>query len=301
MVCACDAVCPRRQAAAPPQLEILVSSGRRKSATTVDIEAHGKFDHWPVQAWVDRPGVTLAPKEEKGKFAATVAADAMPGVYWLRFYDAEGATPPCPLLLAHLPEVNRTRAQQLAGQAARACWRRRSSSTAGCSARETSTRSRSGWKKARLSWPKSRRIACLASPVDAVLEVVSTDGFVLARNDDDQELDPRIVFTAPKSGVYLVRIFGFPAAPNSTIALAGEEAVCVSIDALPSTGFWIILCRWPSRPKTQQVEAHGWNLPAEARQLSRGSCPTRSRRCSFIRSWQTRSSADRTPSVDRGR
>ena len=34
-----------------------------------------------------------------------------------------------------------------------------------------------------------------------------------------------LVFAAPKSGLYLVRTFGFPATPNSTIALAGENIV----------------------------------------------------------------------------
>ena len=61
----------------------------------------------------------------------------------------------------------------------------------------------------------------LGSPMDAVLQVVSPDGFVLAQNDDDIGRDPRIVFEAPSAGTYIVRLFAFPAKPDSSIRFAG--------------------------------------------------------------------------------
>ena len=64
----------------------------------------------------------------------------------------------------------------------------------------------------------------LGSPMDAVLQVVSTDGFVLAQNDDDVGRDPRIVFEAPAAGTYIVRLFAFPATPDSSIRFAGGSA-----------------------------------------------------------------------------
>ena len=61
----------------------------------------------------------------------------------------------------------------------------------------------------------------LGSPMDAVLQVVSPEGLVLAQNDDDVGRDPRIVFEAPSTGTYIVRLFAFPAKPDSSIRFAG--------------------------------------------------------------------------------
>ncbi len=64
----------------------------------------------------------------------------------------------------------------------------------------------------------------LGSPMDAVLQVVSADGFVLAQNDDTVGRDPRIVFEAPASADYIVRLFAFPSTPGTEIRFAGGDA-----------------------------------------------------------------------------
>ena len=61
----------------------------------------------------------------------------------------------------------------------------------------------------------------LKSPMDAVLQIASAEGFLLAQADDSPGLDPRLVFTAPEAGDYFVRIFAFPETPNSSIRYAG--------------------------------------------------------------------------------
>ena len=45
------------------------------------------------------------PRRRKGKFKVAVAKDAVPGVYWLRAYNAEGASGLRPFLVGTLPEV----------------------------------------------------------------------------------------------------------------------------------------------------------------------------------------------------
>ena len=50
--------------------------------------------------------------------------------------------------------------------------------------------------------------------MDAVLQVVSAKGFVLAQNNDAVGRDPRIVFEAPTTGTYIVRLFAFPSTPE---------------------------------------------------------------------------------------
>ena len=64
----------------------------------------------------------------------------------------------------------------------------------------------------------------LGSPMDAVLQVVSPAGFVLAQNDDAVGRDPRIIFEAPARGTYIVRLFAFPSTPDSSIRFAGGDA-----------------------------------------------------------------------------
>ena len=107
----------------------------------------------------------------------------------------------------------------------------------------------------------------LASPLDAVVEIVSSTGFVLARNDDDQGIDPRILFIAPQTGVYLVRTFGFPAAPDSSIALAGGDAFLYRLTVTVG-GFLDYTLPLAVASPTQQVQPAGWNLPTEIQYLT---------------------------------
>lgn len=250
--------------AAPPQLKHFFPAGAQVGKT-VDIEAHGKFDSWPVQAWVDRPGLTLSPKETKGALAVTVAANATPGVYWLRLYGAEGTSSPAPLVVGSLPETNEqepndspAKSQKLASPNVIVNGRLQRQGDVDTFAVRV--------EKGQTLAAEIEAHRTLASPLDAVLEVVSPDGFVLAHNDDDQGMDPRIVFTVPANGIYLVRTFGFPATPNSTIALAGDDALVYRL-TMTVDGFLDYSLPLAVTAENQQVEAHGWNLPEETRRL----------------------------------
>ena len=58
-----------------------------------------------MQVWADRPGLTATCEKDKGKLKIEVAADAVPGVYWLRLADGEGASALRPFVVGTLPEV----------------------------------------------------------------------------------------------------------------------------------------------------------------------------------------------------
>ena len=108
--------------------------------------------------------------------------------------------------------------------------------------------------------------------MDAVLQVVSADGFVLAQNDDDVGRDPRIVFEAPAAGTYIVRLFAFPATPDSSIRFAGGSAFVYRL-TLTTGGF--LDHAFPlavGRDGPRAVEAIGWNIPEDSHE------PCRSRR-----------------------
>ena len=171
------------------------SGGQR--GTTIEVTAAGNFPKWPVQAWVDRPGLTLTPGD-KGKLTVSIAADAAAGVYWIRLPDADGSAAPRPFIVGTLPEVNEQEPNNRPAEAQPV------SSAVVVNGRfgangdvdmfavdleqgQTLVASLSGHES-------------LGSPMDSVLEIVSTRGDVLAFNHDQHGLDPQIEFTAPSDG-----------------------------------------------------------------------------------------------------
>src|SRR5262245_17444600 len=90
--------------AAPPKINYFFPVGAQRGQTAT-ITASGEFSGWPVQIWADRPGLTATCEKDKGKLKVEVAADAAPGVYWLRRADGEGAAALKPFVVGALPEV----------------------------------------------------------------------------------------------------------------------------------------------------------------------------------------------------
>src|SRR5262249_13745056 len=91
-------------AAAPPSLTSMFPAGASQG-NTVSVTAAGSFARWPVRAWVSTAGIQIKPDKDRGRFIVTVAADAAPGVHWVRLYDDQGATSLRPFFVGTLPEV----------------------------------------------------------------------------------------------------------------------------------------------------------------------------------------------------
>ena len=104
----------------------------------------------------------------------------------------------------------------------------------------------------------------IGSPIDAILQVATPDGFVVAENHDAVGLDPHLAFEASKSGKYIVRVFGFPSAPNSTIGFAGAATYVYRLTI--TTGPFIANAGPLSAPLSSdaKVAVQGWNLPDNA-------------------------------------
>ena len=56
-----------------------------------------------VPVWASGTGISVEPTKTQGKFKVTVAKDAVPGVYWLRAYNADGASGLRPFIVGMLP------------------------------------------------------------------------------------------------------------------------------------------------------------------------------------------------------
>lgn len=205
--------------AKPPTLTGLFPPGAARGQS-LTVTMSGTFDHWPTSCWVDGDGLSVKAGEKRGELAVQVADDARPGVRWVRVHDEEGSSALRPFLIGTLPEViesepNDDPRRPQAIDPARATVNGRLAKRGdvdGYSVHLERGRTLTADLEA------GRR---LGSPMDAVLQVVSAKGFVLAQNNDAVGDDPRIVFEAPETASYIVRVFAFPSKPDSTIRFAG--------------------------------------------------------------------------------
>lgn len=244
--------------AAGPELRSLMPAGGQRGAT-IEVAAAGNFPKWPVQAWIDRPGLTLTPGE-KGKLTVSIAPDAAAGEYWIRLADPDGAAAPRPFIVGTLAEVgeqepnNRPMQAQPVGSAVVVNGRFGENGDVDVFAVDLE---QGQTLVASLSGHES-----LGSPMDSVLEIVSMRGGVLAFNHDQRGLDPRLEFTAPSKARYLVRAFAFPSVPNSTIAFAGSDQYVYRLTLTTKT---FVDYPWPlavTRGRPTSLELFGWNIPA---------------------------------------
>jgi hypothetical protein len=244
--------------AAPPEAKYLYPAGAARGGS-VEVTAAGNFAAWPVSAWVNRPGITVVPAADKGKFAVSVAEDAVPGVYWVRLYNGEGSAAPLPFIVGTLPELSEQEPNDLPAKA--------QSLPNATSTINGRLEKRGDVDTFALSLSQGQTLVAavsahetLGSPMDAVLQVVSPRGGVLEQNDDERGLDPVLTFTAPAAGVYLLRTFAFPAAPDASISYAGGEAFVYRL-TLTTGGFLDgALPLALSRTQPTELTAYGWNL-----------------------------------------
>ncbi len=261
----CVLAVPNCTQAAPPTVTYLLPAGAQRG-TTAAVSAGGTFERWPVQAWTDGKGVEVKAAKDKGKLSVTVAADAAPGVYWVRLYDEQGASALRPFVVGTLPEVqeqepNDDPAKPQVLEAASVTVNGRLEKAGDVDGYAVKLRK----GQTLVASMDANRV--LGSPMDGVLQVVSAAGFVLAQNNDDHGLDPQIVFTAPADGTFVVRAFAFPAEPDSTIRFAGGDNYVYRL-TLTTGGFAdhaFPLAVPHDNPS--EVQLVGWNIPDAAKRV----------------------------------
>ena len=248
----------------PPSLQYLFPPGGQQGQT-VEVSCSGSFPRWPVGAWSDRPGIKIeAIADKKQKLSVTIDQGAECGLCFVRIYDAQGATTIRPFAVGSLPEATEQEPND---------------SPEKPHALKTSTVINGKLNKAgdvdhfSIALKEGQTLVASAvanttfnSPMDAVLQICDPRGFVLTHNDDERGLDPLTAYRAPGDGLYLVRIFAFPSAPNSTIGFAGAETY---VYRLTLTSGAVVDHAFPlavERGKPAELSFHGWNLPAELRQ-----------------------------------
>ena len=251
--------------AAPPAQTSLFPGGMQRG-TTIEVTASGTFDKWPVQAWTSNRDMKFVASKEKGTFTVTASADLSPDVYWIRLYDNSGATGLRPFLVSSMREIpetepnDETRNAPFVELPAVVNGKLAKTGDVDC----FSVKLKKG--QSLISSIEAHRT--LRSPMDCILQLVTPDGTVLAENHDYRGLDPRLVFTAPRTETYVVRLFAFPSNPDSSIRFFGSD-LCVyrltlSTDAFvdfatPFAAEWGHDC---------QLSLSGWNVPSPTIRLT---------------------------------
>lgn len=205
--------------AAPPDVKSLFPMGAGLGTTT-EIAAGGKLNQPGTSVWCSESSLKFEIPEKGDTFKVTVPEDTTPGLHWVRFANAEGATSLLPFVvgstLAEIKEVEPNnevaKAQKLDGPVV-ANGKLGASGDVDLFAISV--------KKGQTLVAAADANWRLAAPVDMVMQVLRPNGTVAAQNDDDHGFDPLIAIPITQDGIWFVRVFGFPAKPNSSIRFAG--------------------------------------------------------------------------------
>ena len=256
--------------AAPPSVGYLNPAGGQVGQK-IDVTVDKTLGTAPVSVWTSAPDLTVVIPEKpvKGKekqFSIQIDAKARPGLYWLRFHNAEGASGIRPFLVGTLPEQPETEPNNDLAHAQK--YKQPSVTING-------VLSKSGdvdtyqvvLKKGETLIASLTANEQLGSPMDGVLQILNHRGTVLSLIDDTLWFDPRIVYTAPAEGTYYIRIFSFPADPNSTIRFAGSAAYIyrLTLTTGPFVDHSLPLAYHYETPKPVTLE--GWNLTGSLKSL----------------------------------
>ena len=231
------------------------------AGSSVVVKAEGSFPRWPVRVWTDRTGTTWKPLEEKGGFEVAIAAEESVGVHRVRLHDDREAGPLLRFVVGRVAETVEVEPNDRPQEP---------QPVATLPVTINGVLEKPGDVDAfgvRLEAGQTL-VASLdahrgpGSPIDAVLEMVDDRGGYVARNLDAHGLDPRIVCTAARAGRFVVRVYAFPAEPNSTIGLSGGADHVYRL-SLTTGGF--VAAALPAavpRSATTPLVPLGWNLPA---------------------------------------
>ena len=243
--------------AAPPDVKWVFPTGVQ-IGQKVTVKVSGKINQPGTEVWCDNPNITFEIPEKDNDLIISSSSDAIPGLYWLRFFNAEGATAQVPFVLGRLPEVMEAEPNNEIVKAQRID--RSSVINAKLAERGDVDVYAVKLKQGQTLVADMDANWRLGFPVDPVMQILSSSGAVIEQVDDDRGFDPLIAFTAPADGTWLVRVFGFPATPNSSIQFAGGSDYVYRLTL--TTQAYGNHCV-PSAVQSggvMQVKVSGWNL-----------------------------------------
>ncbi len=252
--------------AAPPILTGVFPAGGQQG-TSVKSTLYGGFPEWPVQIWTNSTDITIESNKTSGVLDFKISPRATPGPKLFRLFNKDGASAVKSFWVGNIPEIeeiepNNTSAKpQMVGTGPILI-----NGKLGIDGDTDSFA---------IDAKKGQTIVAhllgnhgLESPMDAVLQIVSPEGFILAENHDRFSLDPFISFNVLSSGLYRVRVFAFPSTPDTTIRFSGSFSYIyrLTITTGPYLDHVFPLAYQISKPQSFQIR--GWNLSKNLTNIS---------------------------------
>ncbi|MBX3439392.1 MAG: pre-peptidase C-terminal domain-containing protein [Planctomycetaceae bacterium] len=235
-----------------------IQAGQNATVTLI-----GKSGSEPLEVWTSNDDVVLRPTDKSSEWILTAAADAPPGLRWVRLFNAEGASKRLPVMVGSVNEMTEVEPNDAVPEAHDVALLPTTINGKLAKSGDVDTFAvplTAG--QTLIASVDAHRL--LGSPMAPVLQLLSPRGFVIEQNDDHHGNDPRIVFTALQTGTHYLRLFAFPSDPNSTIAFAGGDAYVYRLTL--TTGPFVDHMAPPSlsREHNAASSVRGWNLPEDA-------------------------------------
>jgi hypothetical protein len=243
--------------AAPPDVKWVFPTGGQ-IGQKVTVKVSGKINQPGTEVWCNNSAVTFEIPDKDNDLVISSSADARAGLYWLRFFNAEGATAQMPFVLGRLPEVVEAEPNNDVGKAQAIDQSTVVNAKLGAAGdvdvyAVTLKKGQTLVAQIDANWR-------LGFPVDPIMQVLSANGTVIEQVDDDHGFDPMIAFEAPVDGTWLVRVFGFPAKPNSTIRFAGGADYVYRLTLTTGPVANHVVPAAVQRGHETSVKLVGWNL-----------------------------------------
>ncbi|RBP39114.1 hypothetical protein DES53_110138 [Roseimicrobium gellanilyticum] len=204
-----------------PTLQALFPAGGQVGSTFT-IAASGKLDD-KATLWTETPGLTLTPSGKKREWNVSLSAETKPGLYLIHAVNEDGASEPRWFSVGTLPEITESEPND--------AWEKpqvlqqmpvcingkldKGGDVDGYSLKLREGQTLVGMVEA----------YTLGSGVDVMAHVVNEAGERVLTASDGRNLDPVIVFKAPKDGRYMVQIAGFSHPPTADERFTGSATM----------------------------------------------------------------------------
>jgi len=200
-----------------PKLEALFPVGGQ-IGTSFIVTASGKIES-DSRLWTDAPGVHWVPNGKKREWQVTITPEAKPGLHLVYAANADGASEPRWFSVGASPEIAEVEPNDEVGKAQAVekmptCVNARldkSGDMDGYTVKLAAGQTLVGYLEA----------YSIGSGVDMLANVLDEQGVRMLTVSDDRNLDPTLVFKAPKAGLYTVQVAGFPHPPTADIRFTG--------------------------------------------------------------------------------
>lgn len=200
-----------------PKLESLFPAGGQVGSSFV-VSASGKVEG-DARLWTSAPGVYFVPNGKKREWQATLAPDAPPGVHLVHCFNADGASDPRWFSIGTLPESSEVEpndeiAKPQIIEKLPVC----------VNARLEKSGDVDGYAvklEAGQTLVAAVEAYSIGSAVDMLAHVLDERGTRLHTASDARNLDPLLLFKAPKAGRYLVQVAGFAHPPAADVRFTG--------------------------------------------------------------------------------